>query len=409
MRFPFLPSRLRSFRLPSLPFRLPTRQFRPPVRALRSGRFLILAASLVLLASQGCSRYVAVTGYAQGGTYSVKFNAAGIRVPRAEIAAAIESILTLVDTTLSGYNKASILSRFNAGETVIPNKLFSDIYTYSREIWEETDGCVDVAAGPLFDVWGFGFSTDSLPSDAKVRETLAACGMARLRPHIAPGEPLDSRALLSDSALGPGVLPSASHSALESSTLPSSSDSDVSSGVLRQAPSRLNFNAIAQGYTCDLVADYLRSIGVKDMLVDIGEIYCAGRNPAGRDWSIGVDRPVDGNDTPGADLDGVWVSSGRSCGIVTSGNYRKFYVRDGRKLAHTIDPRSGYPVDHSLLSATIVASSAAAADAYATYCMVLGYEDARAFIESRPDLEGYLIRDVDGSMVEWASPGFTLR
>lgn len=358
MRFPFLPSRLRSFRLPSLQFSL---------------------FFLVLLAGQGCNRYVAVTGYAQGGTYSVKFNAAGVRVPRAEIAAAIDSVLTLVDTTLSGYNKASILSRFNAGEAVIPNKLFSDIYTYSREIWEETDGCVDVAAGPLFDVWGFGFSTDSLPSDAKVRETLASCGMARLRPRIAPGEPLDSRALLSDS------------------------------GALDQAPSRLNFNAIAQGYTCDLVADYLRSIGVKDMLVDIGEIYCAGRNPAGRDWSIGVDRPVDGNDTPGADLDGVWLSTGRSCGIVTSGNYRKFYVRDGRKFAHTIDPRTGYPVDHSLLSATVVASSAAAADAYATYCMVLGYEDARAFIESRSDLEGYLIRDVDGSMVEWASPGFTLR
>lgn len=358
MRFPFLPSRLRSFRLPSLQFSL---------------------FFLVLLAGQGCNRYVAVTGYAQGGTYSVKFNAAGVRVPRAEIAAAIDSVLTLVDTTLSGYNKASILSRFNAGEAVIPNKLFSDIYTYSREIWEETDGCVDVAAGPLFDVWGFGFSTDSLPSDAKVRETIASCGMARLRPHIAPGEPLDSRALLSDS------------------------------GALDQAPSRLNFNAIAQGYTCDMVADYLRSIGVKDMLVDIGEIYCAGRNPAGRDWSIGVDRPVDGNDTPGADLDGVWLSAGRSCGIVTSGNYRKFYVRDGRKLAHTIDPRTGYPVDHSLLSATIVAPSAAAADAYATYCMVLGYEDARAFIESRSDLEGYLIRDVDGSMVEWASPGFTLR
>ena len=358
MRFPFLPSRLRSFRLPSLQFSL---------------------FFLVLLVGQGCNRYVAVTGYAQGGTYSVKFNAAGVRVPRAEIAAAIDSVLTLVDTTLSGYNKASILSRFNAGEAVIPNKLFSDIYAYSREIWEETDGCVDVAAGPLFDVWGFGFSTDSLPSDAKVRETLASCGMARLRPHIAPDEPLDFRALFSDS------------------------------GALEQAPSCLNFNAIAQGYTCDLVADYLRSIGVKDMLVDIGEIYCAGRNPAGRDWSIGVDRPVDGNDTPGADLDGVWLSAGRSCGIVTSGNYRKFYVRDGRKLAHTIDPRTGYPVDHSLLSATIVAPSAAAADAYATYCMVLGYEDARAFIESRSDLEGYLIRDVDGSMVEWASPGFTLR
>ena len=336
-----------------------------------------IAAAAVLLALCACSgrgRYVAVTGYAQGGTYSVKFNISGVRVPREKIAEAIDSILILVDTTLSGYNKASQLSRFNAGEVIVPNGLFSDIYSFSRDIWEETDGCVDVAAGPLFDIWGFGFSTDSLPSDDKVLETMEACGMGRLGDSIAPGVPLDASTLTGG-----------------------------------ESPALLNFNAVAQGYTCDLVADYLKSIGVTDMLVDIGEIYCAGHNPSGRDWSIGVDRPVDGNETPGADLDGIWVSRGQSCGIVTSGNYRKFYVRDGRKYSHTIDPRSGYPVDHSLLSATVVAPTAAAADAYATYCMVLGLDGARAFIESRPDLEGYLIYDLGGTMTEWASPGFTLR
>ena len=171
---------------------------------------------------------------------------------------------------------------------------------------------------------------------------------------------------------------------------------------------KLNFNAVAQGYTCDLVAEYLRSIGVKDMLVDIGEIYCQGLNPSGQGWTIGVDRPVDGNETPGADLDGIWTSEGRSCGIVTSGNYRKYYIRDGRKYAHTIDPRTGYPVTHQLLSATVTAESGAAADAYATYCMVLGLDGAKEFIESRPDLEGYLIYDSDGEMKEWASAGFIL-
>lgn len=350
----------------------------------------LVVLSLGLLAScTGARRYVAVTGYAQGGTYTVKFNSAGIRVSRDKVSAAIDSILTLVDTTLSGYNKSSQLSRFNAGETIVPNQLFCDIYAFCRDVWTETGGCVDVAAGPLFDIWGFGFSTDSLPSDDRVREVLASCGMSRLRGDITPGVPVNSRSLLlpADSPSGSSVSPFS----------PSAS------------PAFLNFNAVAQGYTCDLVAEYLRSIGVTDMLVDIGEIYCAGRNPAGRDWSIGVDRPVDGNDTPGADLDGIWVSSGRSCGIVTSGNYRKYYVRDGRKYAHTIDPRTGYPVEHTLLSATIVAPSAAEADALATYCMVLGYEEARAFIESRPDIEGYLIRDLDGSMSEWASPGFTLR
>ena len=364
-------------------------------------------AALLIVSCSGRGRYVAFTGYAQGGTYSVKINTAGVHVPREDIATAIDSILTLVDTTLSGYNKASQLSRFNAGETIVPNRLFSDIYSFSRDIWSETGGCVDVAAGPLFDIWGFGFSTDSLPSGDKVLETLAACGMSRLRPAIAPGVPADSRSLVSSSESSLASFPSSGPALGQLSSL--SLSGFTLDSPMDPAPALLNFNAIAQGYTCDLVAGYLRSIGVTEMLVDIGEIYCAGLNPAGRDWTIGVDRPVDGNETPGADLDGIWLSGGRSCGIVTSGNYRKFYVRDGRKYAHTIDPRTGYPVEHSLLSATIVASTAAAADAYATYCMVIGFDEARAFIESRPDLEGYLIRDADGTMLEWASPGFTLR
>ena len=367
------------------------------------------AVLLVLCSCAGRGRYIAVTGYAQGGTYSVKLNTVGVKVPRAQIASAIDSILTLVDTTLSGYNKASQLSRFNAGEQVVPNQLFSDIYSFCRDIFDETGGCVDVAAGPLFDIWGFGFSTDSLPSDERVRGTLAICGMSRLKPSFDPGVPLDAVSLVLGTPSGSvqpssGSLPADSGSPQSSSGQPSTAD-----GILLPVGARLNFNAVAQGYTCDLVADYLRSVGVTDMLVDIGEIFCSGRNPSGLDWSIGVDRPLDGNDTPGADLDGVWTSGGRSCGIVTSGNYRKYYVRDGVKYAHTVDPRTGYPVSHSLLSATVVAPSAAAADAYATYCMVIGYEEARAFIESRPDLEGYLIRDLDGTLSEWASPGFTLR
>ena len=172
----------------------------------------------------------------------------------------------------------------------------------------------------------------------------------------------------------------------------------------------MNFNAIAQGYSCDKVASYLHGMGVKDMLVDIGEIYCEGVNPAGKPWKIGIDRPVDGNNSPGADLDGVWESGGKACGIVTSGNYRKFYVRDGRKYSHTIDPRTGWPVEHNLLSATIVAPNATDADAYATYCMVIGMEAAREFILSNAGrIEGYLIySDENGEMQEWASSGFSI-
>lgn len=337
---------------------------------------IVLTALLsVLLGS--CSerdRFVLISGYAQGGTYAIKANLRGVSAPPSSITSAVDSILTLVDTTLSGYNKSSMLSRFNAGETIVPNSLFCDIYAYCSDLYRETGGCLDIASGPLFDIWGFGFSTDSLPSDDLVRRTVATCGMSRLPARIEAGRPLDPQALVG-----------------AESTLP-----------------RLNFNAVAQGYTCDIVADYLRSIGVRDMMVDFGEIYCEGHNPSGRGWTIGVDRPVDGNDEPGADLDGVWSSEMQPCGIVTSGNYRKFYIRDGRKYAHTIDPRTGYPVQHQLLSATIVAPTAAEADALATYCMVIGLEKAQEYILDSQEIEGYLIYDRDGEMQEWASPAFAL-
>jgi thiamine biosynthesis lipoprotein len=122
------------------------------------------------------------------------------------------------------------------------------------------------------------------------------------------------------------------------------------------------------------------------------------------------DRPTDGTDEVGAELDGVWSSSGAPAGIVTSGNYRKYYVRDGRKYAHTIDPRSGYPVDHNLLSTTVVSPAGAAdADALATWCMVVGLDAARELLLGLEGVEGYLIYTAeDGSMTEWATHGFTL-
>ena len=176
----------------------------------------------------------------------------------------------------------------------------------------------------------------------------------------------------------------------------------------------LNYNAIAQGYSCDVVARFLYGIGVRDMLVDIGEIWCDGLNPAGKPWSVGIDRPTDQADGAPAredNLEGVWQSEGRPRGIVTSGNYRKFYLRDGKKYAHTVNPKTGYPVQHNLLSATVVsANSAAEADAVATWCMVIGLQESQALILGEPALEAYLIySDAEGQMQEWASPGFTLK
>ena len=346
----------------------------------------VLTLSISLPGCAGRQKYILISGYAQGGTYSVKVGMDGVRETPRDIKDSIDSILLRIDNSLSGYNKGSTLSRLNAGERVQPEDIFREIYSKSYSVWEETGGAFDVAAGALFDMWGFGFSSDSLPSPEKVRQTLSETGMKRLVPSI-EAEEICSSDLIKEGA----------------------SEAEGTSPKTWNAAPKLNFNAIAQGYSCDLVASYLYSIGVKDMLVDIGEIFCDGLNPSGLPWSIGIDRPYDGNDSPGEDLSAVWLSDGRPCGLVTSGNYRKFYIKDGVKYSHTIDPRNGYPVTHSLLSATIVAPDAASADAYATYCMVVGLDEAQAFIDSRPDIEGFLIYDDGGQMKSWNSPGFILR
>ena len=318
---------------------------------------------LAALCSAACNdtHYYRISGYAQGGTWQVKYR--GARLSPDRVQAGVDSLLREIDFTISGYNKASLLSRLNAGDSVVLNQRFLELYEHSYRMWEASQGAFDVASGPLFDIWGFGFTGDSLPSAKAVQDCLEDCGTGRL---ISPdgmrsllGEKITARQLLRDKD--------------------------------EQALPRLNFNAIAQGYSCDVVADYLHGLGVSDMLVDIGEIYCCGLNPSGKGWSIGIDKPVDGNNTPGADIKDVWTSDGGSHGVVTSGNYRKFYVRDGKKYSHTIDPRTGYPVTHNLLSATVIAPSAWEADALATWFMVIGFEQARTYLDSHPEIQACLI------------------
>ena len=318
---------------------------------------------LAALCSAACNdtHYYRISGYAQGGTWQVKYR--GARLSPDRVQAGVDSLLREIDFTISGYNKASLLSRLNAGDSVVLNQRFLELYEHSYRMWEASQGAFDVASGPLFDIWGFGFTGDSLPSAKAVQDCLEDCGTGRL---ISPD---GMRSLLGEKITARQLLRYKDEQALP----------------------RLNFNAIAQGYSCDVVADYLHGLGVSDMLVDIGEIYCCGLNPSGKGWSIGIDNPVDGNNTPGADIKDVWTSDGGSHGVVTSGNYRKFYVRDGKRYSHTIDPRTGYPVTHNLLSATVIAPSAWEADALATWFMVIGFEQARTYLDSHPEIQACLI------------------
>ena len=332
-----------------------------------------------LLLALSCSRsghYIQVSGQAQGGTYTVKLNMAGVQVSPETVRDSIDALLVQIDTTLSGYNKLSQLSRFNAGEPIRPNALFLEMYDFAYRMWQRSGGAVDCAAGPLFDAWGFGFREGTMPTDEEVAKLREQCGMGKL----------PSQLPLEDGVLDPAGL----------------------------GFPRLNFNAVAQGYSCDIIARYLYSLGVKDMLVDIGEIWCDGLNPSGQAWAVGMDRPVDREEDSvigDEGLTGVWLSEGKPAGVVTSGNYRKYYVKDGQKYAHTIDPVSGYPVQHNLLSATVISSEGAGvADAVATWCMVVGLEDARKLVLEDPSLEAWLVYSTpDGTMQEWGSPGFRIR
>ena len=334
------------------------------IKILRYFTAIALLSSLITSCTTR-NRYISITGYAQGGTYTVKLNLNGndgnVAATPVEIRDSIDAILQRIDSTLSGYNRNSLLSRFNAGDITykesMENSMFSDINQQAVKIFNETEGVVDVAAGPLFDLWGFGFRSGEFPSDEEVMKTKESCGMELLLAH---------------------------------------------------ETGKLNYNAIAQGYSCDLVASYLYSIGVKDMMVDIGEIFCDGVNPSGQAWSLGIDRPVDGNNELGAEIQGIFRVPEGPHGIVTSGNYRKFYIKDGKKYAHSIDPRTGHPVTHNLLSATIVAEDALTADAYATYCMVVGLEESIQLLQKREDLEGCLIYDEEGIFKTWCSDGFVL-
>lgn len=329
---------------------------------------------LLMLVVYGCNtdRYITIQGYAQGGTYSVKCSIPA-RVDRNAVSRAVDSMLLVIDNSVSGYNKGSILSRVNAGERVAINDVFIDIFNISREIWEKSGGAFDPSAGPLFDLWGFGFADSTATVETKMQQA------ARIKEYI--GMDLFG------------------FEETQQGTFLTRADDRC----------RLNFNAIAQGYSCDAVARILENYGSRNYIIEIGgEIVCKGAREQGGPWRIWIDKPEDGNDISGALKQDVLSIS--DCGVVTSGNYRKFYVENGQKYSHTVDPLTGAPVRHSLLSATVIAKDGATADAYATWFMVIGQEAARQVISrlAGEHIEAYLVYGDQDDMKVWHTPGLQL-
>ena len=255
----------------------------------------------------------------------------------------IENVLQQVDGEFSMFNDTSTVSRLNRGEHPVLSAMYQKVAAKAAEVKQETDGAFDVTVAPLVNAWGFGFKHEQMPTRRQVDSLL------KIR-------------------------------------------------------NQLDYSAIAKGYGSDVVARLLQKKGVQNFMVEIGgEVVTKGISEKRLPWRIGVTKPVDDSLTVQGELQTILNVTDRA--MATSGNYRNFYYKGGRKFAHTIAPKTGYPVQHSLLSATVLAADCATADAYATAFMVLGIERAKAVLERHPELMAYFIySDERGQNAVWYSP-----
>ena len=269
--------------------------------------------------------------------------------------------LNKVDSSLSMFNKQSVITKVNDNQDIEVDQMFGDVFTLARTVSADTDGAFDITVAPLVNAWGFGFKSGNMPSRHTIDSLRTFVGYKRVELH-------DSRIVKAD----PRVM--------------------------------LDCSAIAKGYGCDVVAELLRRKGIDNFMVEIGgEVVTSGISEKRVPWKIGVTKPSDDSLSVNNELQTVLNITDKA--MATSGNYRNFYYKNGKKYAHTIDPATGYPVQHSLLSATVISDHCAKADAYATAFMVMGLEKAKKVLDRHRDLMAYLIySDHKGEYKVWFSP-----
>ena len=320
---------------------------------------IVIVVAFALIYKGPKLAYKKIHGETQGTTYNITYE----YKKRKDLQPAIEALLHEFDMSLSTYEPNSIISRINKNDpTVKVDALFKRVFEKSEEVYKQSDGAFDLTVAPLVNAWGFGFAKGADIDSASIDSLLQYVGMDKVK--------LEDGKIVKQN---PGIM--------------------------------LDVNAIAQGYSIDIVSEFLDKKHIENYLVEIGgELKCKGKNERGEDWVIGIDRPVDGNYTPGQDIQAVVALRTKS--LATSGNYRQFYEKGGVKYAHTIDPKSGYPVLSNLLSATVLADDCMTADAYATVFMVIGLDKSIKFLKEHPELEAYLIySDSEGKFRIYDTPG----
>lgn len=301
---------------------------------------------------------IRLAGEAQGTTYQVTY----FSRDKVNYQSAIDSIFHSIDLSLSTYVPVSIISRFNRNDsTARADAYFTEVFKASMEVSKTTGGLFDVTVAPLVNAYGFGFTAKANVDSLMIDSLLDLVGYSKIK--------LDGDQLVKEK---PGIM--------------------------------IDFNAIAQGYTVDVLAAFLDSKQINSYLIELGgEVKAKGKKLNDDYWKVGIDVPVE---TQGnvRNLHAVVKLINRS--LATSGNYRKFYVENGKKYSHIIDPRTGYRANSNLLSASVIAGDCMTADAYATAFMVMGIEKSKQFLSSHAEigLEVYFIYDDNGKLKTFTSP-----
>ncbi|MBR5763298.1 MAG: FAD:protein FMN transferase [Bacteroidaceae bacterium] len=304
---------------------------------------LIAATVWIVKSNNGSAnlRYFKNNGTIFGTIYSASYNY------DRDIQAEIEKELKKVDFSLSPFNKESVISKINRNEDVTPDSMFTNVFNLAQSISTVTDGNFDITVAPLVNAWGFGFKKKDSITAQKIDSLRTIVGYQKVK---------------------------------------------LEGGKIKKDDNRimLDCSAIAKGYGTDCVARLFNRLGITDYMIEIGgEIVVKGHNPHGKSWKIGVSKPVD--DSLAIETEQQTILNVTDIAMATSGNYRNFYYKDGKKYAHTIDPKTGYPVQHSILSSTVLAKDCATADAFATSFMVMGLEKAKALLAKHPEIQAYFI------------------
>lgn len=289
------------------------------------------------------SKYISNEGFIYGTIYHITYESPDGN----DLKDGIEKELNILDRSVSTFNKESVLSKVNRNEDVVLDNYFTKVFNKAIEVSEISEGAFDVTVAPLVNAWGFGFKTKENVTSSLIDSILNFVGYQKVK--------IENNIIIKD-----------------------------------DPRTMLDFSAIAKGYAVDVAGDYLRSMGCKNYMVEIGgEVVARGINKEGKVWRIGINKPKDNEPITPSELEAIIFLPDKA--IATSGNYRNFYIENGKKYAHTINPHTGYPVDHNLLSASIIADDCMTADAYATACMVLGVEKTLKMSSKVPGIEIMLI------------------